>query len=509
MRQNVSKLDDLINSNVQVDELLYLKIKCLLSEAYDYFGELKSSDDLLSEGSEILDRLKALKDVEPGKRIIIREQVRFCLNHAHAFLYREYRFREAKERVQWCRDFVNDMLRDEKDFPCFGTLAQAEFYLGRIYRRLNRYDEAEECFRRAIEYYYKRAKVKQEEYENDESKQEALQGELTFSKYKLAICLGIGLGWVSFARGHLRKGIYQNILPARVWLLGTGDKLNTAYLDLLFGSAKRSVGGRSDQQSILEAIRIIENAYKVFQEHNHVPYMAHAALELSLAYLYNREYYKAQSKLTELEAVLKEDDKPRWECPRLLVLSRISREMMNFREAERLASDALTHAEHTNQLPYQIEALIVRSGVRVELKEIERARADLAEALKLNKHGKKQANPKVEAVCQLHLARIYAMEQDRQEARGCFKRWKQLAHEIEHGIIHEIADDVDKDIKALSKDFVIPAGTEDLSYEYHLKALQKFLVSQAKQKSRTIQETTEKLKISRQTLHQWQKEKKV
>ena len=240
LRNSISELDDAINAIDTIDELRYLQIKCLLAEAYDYFGELKSSDDLLSEGSRIFEQLKDLKDIGPGNRIIIREQIRFCLNHAHAFLYREYKFREAKERVLWCRDFVNEKLRDEKTFPCFGTLAQAEFYLGRIYRRLNRFDEAEKCFGQALEYYFRRAKRKEADYKDDESKQEKLQEELTLSKYRSAICLGIGIGWVSFARGHLKKAIYHNILPARVWLLGTEDKLHTAYLDLLFGSAKRS-----------------------------------------------------------------------------------------------------------------------------------------------------------------------------------------------------------------------------------------------------------------------------
>ena len=508
LQQNIIQLDKFANaadpSSASGDELLNLKIKCTLAEAYDYFGEIESSDKLLTEGSKTFYQLKALEGVEPPDRKIKREQIRFCLNHAYVFLYRAHKYEEAKERILWCRDFVKNMLSDKEVFPCYGTLAQAEFFLGRTYRRLNQYDEAEECFGRAIEYYYKRAKRKQEECENNESKR---QEEITFSNYKSAICLGIGLGWVNFARGHLKKAILHNILPERVWLVDTEDKLHIAYLDLLYGSAKRSEGGRKDNANLREAIQSIESAYQVFVEHNHVPNIAHAALELSLAYLYAGEVNEARSKLTEMESKLGEGDKSRWECPRLLLLSRISRERGDYLEAEKLATKALEHAKQ-EQVPYKIEARIVRSEARISLKENEKARTDLLKALDLNESGKKQANPKVEAVCQLHLARIYAREHDGREANRCFNRWKELEKEVEHKIIHEIARDVEKEIEGLSKDFVIPADVKNLSYNDHLKRLQEFLVDQAKQRTRTIQETTRELGISRQTLHQWQKERK-
>jgi tetratricopeptide (TPR) repeat protein len=514
LRHYVTRLDDLISENSfsnkirESDELRYFKSKSMLAEAYDYFGRIKSSDELLDEGSNIFDQLQDLKDVEPGNRKIIREKIWFCLHHAHAFLFRKYKYSEAKERVSWCRDFVTNKLRDEIVFPCYGTLALAEYYLGRIHRRLNEYDEAEKCFGRAIIYYGLRAKRKKEEYENDESNREAMHQELTLSEYKSAICLGIGIGWVSFARGRLNQAIYHNILPARVLLLRTGDKLRTAYLDLLFGAALRSKAGREDKDKNLpEAIENIESAYQVFKEHKHIPYTANAALELALAYLYNSEFDKALSKLIELESELKEEeDKSRWKCPRLLVRSRISRKMGNHEEAERLASEALAHAEQTDNVPYKIEASIVRSDARIALGRIEEARDDLCNALKLNKRGAKQANPKVEAICQLHLARIYALEHDGPNAKSYFRRWKRLKQKVEHGVIRELARDVKKEIESLSKDFVIPADTKSLKYNDHLKDLQKFLVNQAKQRAYTIQETTKELKISRQTLHQWRKD---
>ena len=520
LRQNSKWLDDFINgegASLEVtNKLRYLKIQCMLAEVYDYFGTIGfSNPDLLKkQGFEIFDELRKLKDIKPYDRKVVREQVRFCLNHANAFLYRAYKYDEAEERISWCRKFVIERLRDESAFPCYGTLAQAEFLLGRIYRRLNQYDDAEKCFGQAIAYYYKRAKRKKEAHEHDESKQEAVREELTFSEYKSAICLGMGIGWISYSRGHLSEAIYHGIIPARVLLLGTQDKLHTAYLDLLMGAAQRAIIGPRDKSSLepkkdlLEAIENIERAYQVFHEHKHVPYMANAALELALAYLYNEDYYKAANTLSEMESALKEEDISRWQCPRLLLLSRISREKGNLAEAESLASESLAHAKDTWQISYQIEALTVRSEAKMLTDKIGEARADLHEALKLNGEGKKRANPKVEAVCQLHLARSYALEHNGREAKRHFGRWKPLEHKVEHRIIHEIARKVEKEIEALNRDFVIPADTEDLNYNEHLKRLQKFLINQAKQRTETIQDATKKLKISRQTLHQWQKEKK-
>jgi tetratricopeptide (TPR) repeat protein len=218
--------------------------------------------------------------------------------------------------------------------------------------------------------------------------------------------------------------------------------------------------------------------------------------------------YNAQLKLTELESRLNEDEKIRWKCPCLLLLSRIRQEMGDYTEAEVIASEAFEYADDTKQLPYQIEALIVRGETRIYLGKIEEAREDLQGALTLNKDGAKQTNPKVEAICLLHLARSYALKHDRGEAKRYFASWEQIKQNVEHKIIREIADEIKKEIDGLSKDFVIPADVDNLNYDVHLKALQRFLVNQAKQRTQTLQEATEELKISRQTLHQWQKEKK-
>lgn len=510
LRQDIDSLDEFMIANgrslAERDEVSYLKVKSMLAEAYDYFGVINSSDELRAEGAKVFDQLKVVDVVHPNDRQINRERIRFCLNHANAFFYREYKFDLAKERVLWCRDFITERLREEQCFPCHGTLAQAEFYLGNIYRRLNQYSQAEECFVRAIGFYYERAKRKKDEYGTDPSKFEILQEDLAFSRYKLAICLGIGMGWVSFTKGNLREAIHHNILPARVLLMGTEDRLHTAYLDLLFNAATRSADGRRGM-NLSAAIENITRAYEVFREHKHIHHAGNALLELSLAYFYNDNLLEAQAILARLEMELRGADESRWRCPRLLIASRIRQRLGDYIEADRLVSHALVYASETKQIPYHIEALIVRSETSILLGRMDSARADLSRALELNVDGKGQSNPKVEAICYLHLARSYALDHNGRDAERYFARWKQLEQRVEHGVIRQMARDIEKEIECLRRDFVIRADTDNLSYGDHLKALQRFLVNQAMQRGQTIQEATKTLKISRQTLHQWQKEK--
>ncbi len=515
LRYNLQKLHKILETKSKSksirakDKFNYLKSKCLVAEAFDYLGDTEAAKRAVEEGgSESFEQLQRIDKFDDDDKRILRERVRLCLNYAHIVFYRGSDYDNAKNVILWCRDFVMDRLRDETDFPCFGTLAKAEYFLGRIYMRQNEHEQAETCFERAIHYYDKRAERMKAECK-DEKK---LQEELAFSEHKTGLCLGLGLGWNNFLQGRLKIALRNNVTPARVLLRRTEDALNCAYLDLLLGSIQRSLADRRDRDKLQEAIRRILGAETVFKQYGHGPYMARAAYELSLAYLYNNELDKAELAVAGAEAFSDKTQDRMWKCRSLIVRSRIDRLRRRYTQALEFAAEALRSARETNQVPYQIEALIAQGEALIMLEEIAKAREAFQQALTLNvepgsdSEGK-HSNPKLEAACRLHLARTYVRERMLREAQKQFDRWRELRGQIELGIVHEIAGEVEEEIKELNKDFVIRADENDLRYEKHKKALQHFLIERATRKGLSLQQMADALNISRQTLFQWQRTK--
>jgi tetratricopeptide (TPR) repeat protein len=508
LRDNLKKLDRIVTVNALslrgADELHYLKSKCILAEAYDYIGDGDSARKAASEGSEILEQLKNVDSNEQVERKILRERVRLCLDYVHAAFYRTYKYDDALNEMVWCREFVIQRLQNMKDFPCYGTLAKVEHNLGRIHMRRNEYEEAVASFDRSIKYYYERAERMMRDGTMDMQK---LNEELSFSGHKAGICC-LGLGWTNFLGGRIKIALHNNINLARHLLMRTKDALHTAYLDLLLGSVKRALAGRHNKPELQEAIRIMNGAYAVFKKYKHGPYMARASFELSLAYLYNGELDEAEEWAAMLVTISERINELRWRSQTLIVRSRIARESADYLKAETIASEALASAQDTNQVLFQIEAHIARGEARIFIGRISDARTDFLDALKLNtKAGsdgdERQSNPKVEAVCKLHLARCYIAQRRVSRAELEFDRWRELRGQIEQEIIQEIAVEVEQGIQDLKQDFRIPADSDVLIYETRKRELQQWLVERAAAKDPAIQRIADKICVSRETVHKW------
>jgi hypothetical protein len=112
-------------------------------------------------------------------------------------------------------------------------------YLCKIYGQLGRLDDAEENFAKAIEYYHNRAEQKKRQFADDPRRARL---EVDFALHRSAICLGLGIGWVNYTRAHLSRAFHNNILPARIFLVNSNDKLNQASLDLnLLGISRQTL----------------------------------------------------------------------------------------------------------------------------------------------------------------------------------------------------------------------------------------------------------------------------
>lgn len=496
-------------------ELLLLKSFAMCSEVFQQFGLADEAEAAAREGKKFLDYVLPLegpcKLVKTESPELLRERVRLIVDFVLAHYYRRHRYTTAKSIILRCRDFVEGTLREAETFPCHGTLGQIYAALGRCSRQLADTD-AEEFFARAVEHNFHRARRKFEQFPSDtEEHREARREELALATLRSGISLGLGIGWVNYAKGHLRRALHNNLIPARVLLLNTGDELSAAYVDLILASVKRALA-KEGEPGLSEAADLALKSYEVFKHNEHTRYVARAAWELGLIYLHSGRLEDADAKATEVLNISRELNDRRWLCNSLIILSRIGRKRGQLGEADRLASEAIELSGERNQRLCRMNALIARGVTRIELGETKLARKDLTQALGLNREpaaadDTRPINPKIEALCCLHLARSYARDREGARAEEYLQRWKAIREEVEHRYVRDLAEEVEGEIGALEADFVIKAGASiDLNYKKHLRALQKFLIDQAKNDSSEKQKVASKLGITRQALYEWEKE---
>jgi hypothetical protein len=513
------------------DERFY-KAKAIVSEVSYYFDNRdlarKSVDDF--DGFDI-------RNQTFGNRRLAREQIRCYLAFVQATLYSDNHYEQAKDKIVGCLDFVEQRLVS-KNFRCEGTLAWANYQLGCCLRQLHLLEDAERAFLRSALHQYERAKNRKAEIGriSDSRRREVLaQEEVMFCNRRLAIALGLGIGFCEYTRGRLSSA-YQELIIARTLLTYCNDRLNEGYVNLLLGSVLRCRAG-SDPSRLEDAEAIVIGAHKAFKAINHRRYTPRATYELALIRLAlaDREraddlFYGYLDQATkDADEVLersRELNDERWISNALVVKSRIERKRKNFPEAIRLATEAL--GVGANQVLCQIDALIARaesniSSVRRAIEtetgaimdinwqgaNVNASRKDLEAALHLNiqftsARSPESQNEKIEGICWLYLARSHALEGDQDRARAFFEKWKELPA-IEHKNINELALKVKAEIDGITKVFHIDSELDEIEYEVQNEALIRFLITVAKQRHPSNQVKRAKLLgVARQTLRNWE-----
>jgi tetratricopeptide (TPR) repeat protein len=506
-------------------ELWHVKSLCMIAEIYDQFGRVKEARAACSDGIEFFGQLLTLmsetSEIDDRDKPVLREKVRLCVDYAQTHYYRDHDYAAAKDLVFRCLKFVKTKLQDVKSFACFGTLGQGYYFAGKVLRQEGDYDQAVRFFSLAIENYFHRAEQKVRELKNGSpAERERLSQELALSTLKSGIALGLGIGWVNYARGRLRQAMYDNINPARVLLLHASDELSAAYVDLIYAAITRALHTTS-KRKLEEALGLAKKSYDTFRRNRHRRYTGRAAWEMGLTLFYSGRLDEAAKMAKKVQDIARQSKDPRWVCNALILRSRIERRRAQLGEpgaskryaaAQRYATRAYTTARTYKQLMCEINALLTRSAARVDSGDFPKARADACAALKRNSesddpNASRAANPKLEALCYLSIARTYAREGEGLKAQEYFSRWKALETEVEHIFVRELADAVEEEINALNMDFVIKAYPElDLDSKRWVKELKRFLVGQAKRREHEKRKVAALLGITRQTLSDWEKD---
>ena len=488
LRRALPKELRLVNPNSEQQ----IKALVLLAEVWDYYGMFDAAKQASAPATWILS-LNTPPPKQSPKDELTQSKVRLMVAYARS-LYRAPVQTPVIDVLLACREYVGKHLANDY-FPCYGTLGEISYTLGRAYRQRQRFTEALGEFTEAIRLYEERAVRK--EKADPKGADEAI----AFSAHKVAVILALGISWCNYTQGALSTAIYANLIPASAILRRSKDILNRAYADVLRASIVRALTGK-DTAKLGVARKRVEAAREIFRDYGHTHYAAGAALELALLALAERKHVEARQHLGDLRMWAENGDF-RWSRSSLILESRILRHEGNKEESRSVATRAYDLAKDQQELLGQIDALVARSescDPRAQRDAIE----DLLAALELNGNPGNPAwafNPKVHGVCHLHLVLHYLKLGRTYEALASFVEWEKVRNRVEHKSIHQLADQVATMLDRCER--VEFRAADGLNYKANSRRLREFLLRQARLRHPTQEGMARTLGISRTLLNEW------
>ena len=277
-------------------------------------------------------------------------------------------------------------------------------------------------------------------------------------EYRIAKCLALGLGWVCYTDGSLDLAA-RLIDLARVLLTDKKAKMIRAYVDVVWAEVQMSEYG-DQARHLCQAIETLKKAYNVFTSHPaykartaHI--LALAALRLSMLCVAPESGRHCREATRYIEEVKKYGERKkdrRWLANALIAESRLYRILRKYEAAQRAANLALGKSEgdpfvRIDALIELGEALLGTAGERGEQedKKYRSALECFENVLRVS-----YENPKMHAVCHLHLARCYLKLHRGDMAVVHFKKWQNLTPRVRNAFVQHFGKEMEKDLECLN-----------------------------------------------------------
>ncbi|HEU4837738.1 MAG TPA: hypothetical protein VFS90_25125, partial [Pyrinomonadaceae bacterium] len=371
LRVKTKQLWELVQSASAPDENFF-KAKSIVSEVSFYFDDIDLARAAVADFTDF-----DLASCAVDDRRLALEKIRCYLAHIQATYYYKDEYKEARTRIEKCLHFINTRLAS-KQFRCSSTLAWANYQLGCCLRQLLLMESAEKAFVRSIGFQNQRARTRlagprqmQTADWNTDAQRLRNYDEVLFCNRRIAIVLGLGLGFCDLTRGHL-SAAREKLMIARALIAPCNDRLNNAYLALLLGNVQRCLAG-SDPVKLRRAEATVTAARDDFQSLVHKRYSARATYEHALIHFalanncndldFEENLAEATEEANEVFNVSDDFNNDRWKSHALVVRSRIARKLCNFEEAVKFADSALGHAR--DQTLCKIDARIALAEAKI------------------------------------------------------------------------------------------------------------------------------------------------
>jgi tetratricopeptide (TPR) repeat protein len=504
----------------------YWKARTLLFELSGVFRhDPEINEQVRKDGQRVYSVLKALANKwdrlpqlmlpnqELSFRKLIREQVLFCL-YVGEELTRRGKMYEAGEMFDWLIKFTEEKVKTPR-LQCFGTRAALSYGRARIFRIQQNYKMAQEYYTQAINLYFERAKSRG----IDDKKNRGLDDndDVLFTTRRIAMCIGLGFGWVNLTRGYFRRA--ENALAAARAILAQKPDLRIVhYIEFMYGNIKRCRAGR-DPNQLQEAISSLKLSFDAFQKQENVRYQVRAAKELALAYTLKSDFPNALLQAQFIDDHAKDLQGRVDTC---VIRSRIFRNQGDYRSALEQAEEALKLISESEEPLPRIDALLARGESFLYSANdtsrggatVAKARRDFEEAQKMllasatDGSERRSLNPKISAVCELRIAECLARSGNLLEAERHFAEAKRFLARVEHRWVHDLAKEVRAEIDIATGSLVM-TWNDSFGFDRgaRVAALDKWIAQQALNHTKGNSEEAAQLLggISLSTLKEWLK----
>jgi tetratricopeptide (TPR) repeat protein len=391
--------------------------------------------------------------------------------------------------IQYCYSALDHLPRAQL------TRARIHYTIGLIHRQQHEYREAKRFFTEAMI----DASKALEDY--------ADANKHLITAFTIAKCVGLGLAWVFYTEAALHIA-EPFLITARTLLRSTPETIIRSYVDVVHGCVQRAAHG-NNPILLQRAVDLLTEAYTLFKDRGHSEYQAKAANELALAHLqqamnsavnsdtFHKALAEAGNKADEVTRLSLDRD-PRATCNALILSSRINRLDKNWPRAKQLADQALKQSQDKDARFNRIDALIAVGEAALELREYAAATKSFIQAL-----DEGSSNPKIRAICHLHLSDAYIRQGAVKEAKAQFQQWRLVADIIENAFIHSFGRQIEATLTEVRRDFFISFSEMQLNPSELEDRLHGFIARWAKDKEEDDAEAAKRIKRSRATLYNW------
>ncbi len=495
-----------------------LAINSIASDIYDYFGDQAQSASWVRFDAPQCQR--RLEDLQKGiglqrSSMYFKGQRSECKAYIVLLMrdgyvkYRNHLYREALDTWDFCLKVLESRIASD-DYPCQGTFGRLYYACGLAYRQMGHayYERAKQCFTNAVDFAAKDADARP-------------AGGRALSDYRIAKCLGLGLGWIFYTEGQLN--IARSLIQSAQALVSSRkqESMIVTYIRVIQACVDMSEYG-SNQTKVKKAIELLKECHATFKGAGHDGYRIRAANELAHAYLrltrFDISDQEAIAKVREYASEVLDYAEPRtdnrWIGNACIVLTRMERQIGDLPAAEAHAkkareagqgipfikTDALIAIGELKQA--EGEVLVGKKQMSAAEKAFSDAAASFKEALDLGKN-----NAKVAAVCHLHLVNVYLMLSDFAKAFYHREQWRVLSPQIQNSFILRLGDATESRMIEKRGDFNIPFSTPILKSKDVHSDLHKFLVRWAMSRVSTNKEAADLLGIAVNTFNNWRGDK--
>ena len=469
-------------ASLPADSLDTLHARCLLCEVYDYADQNEAAVSVIEKaGEKAKVRLEKLlvetreskkKDfswMNNGDLRWSKQEAWACLHVGMVRYYRRDCLKEAQDYFEISEQIFTKL---HGHLPSFGSIARANYCLGLVGRNDHKYDEGREFFSRSVELAW-----------SGRSPNDPAEASL---QYNIGKCLGLGMAWIAYTRASLSDA-NAHIVAARLLLANKGVRYIQAYLEIVHACTLMSAHGDS-LESLHEAVKILQSSYEVLGgdaalrgEGGHTSYALRAAIEMAsghlrLARLHGKKG-SASSKNKEMEnarrlielvkaSPVTPSTEKRTLCNAFIIESRILREL-----GEPHRSGVLAAAQKAKKIGWRMG--FTRIDCAINLGEAHLFCGNYDDAVECFQAARTderaQTNPKVLAVCDLHLARCFLATGKVLRAQEQFNLWKATGKRgADNSFVREMSAAVENDFRSSHEPLFIDGDSELKPHEQML-----------------------------------------